>query len=79
MVVLVIDVPLILGAREEGTALPRPTDPDVRVEEAAIEEVVEAFSLERSVEAGDGGDSGDSALMRLRALRGLRVKSTFVA
>lgn len=65
-------MPLILGAREEGGALPNPKDPDVRLEEAAIEEAVEAFSLElTSVDAGDGGGGGQSARIRLMAMRGL--------
>ena len=76
IVVLVIDVPLILGACEDGTALPKSAEPDVRVEEAAMEDAAEAFSLgETSIEIGDGGAGGNSALMRLTTMRGLRVKN----
>ena len=76
IVVLVIDVPLILGACEDGTALPKSAEPDVRVEEAAMEDAAEAFSLgETSVEIGDGGAGGKSALMRLTTIRGLSVKN----
>lgn len=74
--VLVIDVPLILGAWEDGTALPKSTEPDVRVEEAAMEDAAEVFSLEkRSMEIGDGDAGGKRALMRLTTMRGLSVKN----
>ena len=73
-------MPVVLGAREEGGALPNPKDPDVRFEEAAIEEAVEAFSLElASVDAGDGGAGGQSARIRLMAMRGLISRNPVAA
>ena len=56
----------MLGAVDDGTPLPKPVEPEVRVDEPATDDVAEAFSwCRRSVDKTDGGEGGCSALMRL--------------
>jgi len=75
MVVLVIEVPLVLGAMDDGTPLPYPVEPDVSVDDSATEEAVDARSLYRpSREAADDGSLGYKVVIRLIASRGLSIR-----
>ena len=59
IVVLVIDVPLMLGAVEDPIPLSRSMNPVVRVEDPATEDSVESTLLYTEfVELDEGGDSG---------------------
>lgn len=72
MVVLVIEVPLVLGAMDDGTPLPYPVEPDVSVDDSATEEAVDARSLYRPSREAAGDDSfGCKVVIKLIASRGL--------